>query len=462
MISKIKKSNGGESKKTVEEFFKGGKKYPANTKYFGGPNTKSKSKTLGEIELKYISSGDSDDFFKLLEDFKDGRAFVAQVLHHQLITPEISFKDFNKISDNELRAIAKDFVSDKKDIFKYFEDTTDAEFFSDFRKAIEKCLQERMEKLLKFSESINKSLETVNVDYRNLIGNFVIPLSSIKGMVETIDLHTNHIFGSTESLDFALRDYQTAARFFSENLILQIKPLIDWIEQNKAIFDTYTNYYREFQEVYRVSEKEAIRVLRKYKWFISPSLPFDFVFKAVKIGQREGNQRKAMNKLFVDHFSKDNFENLEVFVDKWGGNPLFKPRMKILRDCISTLKNAKRSNPSNLVLPTLIAQIDGITSEFMKQEGLANPSRGKWETPSGGKIYWKDWFKHQTLNQSLLEAANDIFLNILFQRAHPGAPLDEPFTFNRHKIMHGEYLRYGRIDNTIRAFLVLDFLATLK
>jgi len=75
---------------------------------------------------------------------------------------------------------------------------------------------------------------------------------------------------------------------------------------------------------------------------------------------------------------------------------------------------------------------------------------------------WKGWFKGLTPNQKLLDLANDIFLNILFQRAQPGQPLETPFTFSRHKIMHGEYLRYGRIDNTIRAFLILDFLATLS
>jgi len=106
-----------------------------------------------------------------------------------------------------------------------------------------------------------------------------------------------------------------------------------------------------------------------------------------------------------------------------------------------------------LVIPTLIAQIDGIRLEFMNRNGLSFWTKDK---------YWKQWFKGQTPNPNLLDLANDIFLNILFQRSDPGEPLGIPFTFSRHKIMHGEYLRYGRIDNTIRAFLILDFLATLS
>jgi hypothetical protein len=118
------------------------------------------------------------------------------------------------------------------------------------------------------------------------------------------------------------------------------------------------------------------------------------------------------------------------------------------------MRNAKdKCNPSNFVIPTLIAQIDGIRIEFMDQNGLSFWTKDK---------VWKRWFEGQTSNQELLDLANDIFLNILFQKSQPGKPLETPFTFSRHKIMHGEYLRYGRIDNTIRAFLILDFLATLS
>ncbi len=118
------------------------------------------------------------------------------------------------------------------------------------------------------------------------------------------------------------------------------------------------------------------------------------------------------------------------------------------------MKNAKgKYNPSNIVLPTLIAQIDGIRIEFMNRNGLSFWTKVE---------KWKGLFNGLTLNQKLYESANDIFLNILFQESQPGKPLETPFTFNRHKIIHGEYLKYGRIDNTIRAFLILDFLATLS
>ena len=113
------------------------------------------------------------------------------------------------------------------------------------------------------------------------------------------------------------------------------------------------------------------------------------------------------------------------------------------------------------MLPTLIAQINGIQTEFMVQNGLSF-KKGKLKNKNGEVVKMKEYFKNLTSNDKMLDLANDIFLEILFQRSLPGKPLENPFYFNRHKILHGEYFRYGRIENTIRAFLILDFLATLS
>lgn len=66
------------------------------------------------------------------------------------------------------------------------------------------------------------------------------------------------------------------------------------------------------------------------------------------------------------------------------------------------------------------------------------------------------------MTESMLELTNYIFFEVLFQSAYHDQPLGNPYTFSRHKIMHGEFLTYGRKDNVIRAFLILDFLAALK
>lgn len=213
--------------------------------------------------------------------------------------------------------------------------------------------------------------------------------------------------------------------------------------------------FEELSEKFKVTEEEAVKILNKYKWPVSSSMPLSFLFEVIEIGRQKGNQRGAINKLFVDYFSANDFEQLSELIEAWRSNPVFEPRMKIFRDCVVALKQANdRYNASNIVLPTLIAQIDGILTDYMEQKEV------------GRNRKWKSEFRALTANQyfsdSFSDLASDILLDLLFQKAIPGQPLEVPFTFSRHKIMHGEYTRYGRIDNTLRAFLILDFLSGLQ
>jgi len=419
------------------------------------PNYKSKSKLFGEMELKRISIGDLQSFIKLLDKVKDDREFTVKVLHHQIILPKISVFEFSRIPDSELIKIAKDFVRHEQNIFKYFKETTEEEFFTNFKEAIityhRKLSMDLQANLEPMIESTKQIFENFNKQYTDFLTSTTYFAESIKGISKITEQIRKQHSQILESLKPVVEQYQSIAWILSETLIPQINFWQRWVEQNRAIFNSYKTFWHAFQEKYKIAKEKAIQVLRKYKWFVSPSMPLSFVFEIVKVGRRNGNQRGAINRLFIEYFTSNNFENLEILVNSWKTNSLFKPRMKIFRDCIAVMKNANNKyNPSNIVLPVLIAQIDGIRIEFMDRNGLSF-----WNKK------WKEWFKGQTQGQELLDLANDIFINILFQNSQPGKPLKTPFTFNRHKIMHGEILRYGRIDNVIRAFLILDFLATI-
>jgi hypothetical protein len=226
---------------------------------------------------------------------------------------------------------------------------------------------------------------------------------------------------------------------------------------------SFLRMWDELGERFDILEDEGVPALRRYKWFVTPRLPVYLVGKAVRIAVQPGNQRGAINTLFCGYFSGDRFSNLGTLVEAWAQNPLFQPRMKILRDCVSALAcGNRRFNASNVVLPTLIAQIDGISTALMLTCGLTHARAGKFGDTEGTTITKVRWFEAHAGEQRLVHSANDVFLSVLFQTAFPGEPLKTPFTFSRHKIMHGEELRYGRLDNSIRAFLILDFLASVR
>ena len=258
-----------------------------------------------------------------------------------------------------------------------------------------------------------------------------------------------------------------------EQITNSLKPQIDywnrWAELNKSVFDDIGKFWKDFQKKYDIAEQAAVKVLQKYKWFITPSIPVTFVFEMMRIDKKKGRQDKAINKLFIGYFSANQWGNLKVMVSGWENKPLLKKRMSILKNCVNTLENSsgKKGNPVTVVLPTLITQIDGLLTDYLSTKGIQWDSAYEDFVQNGKlkKVGRKSRFntnRSKSMTTKLDELANDIFLNILFQRSQKGQPLKTPFSFNRHKIIHGESTNYGRKDYLIRAFMIIDFLAHLK
>lgn len=67
-------------------------------------NIKLRLRTLGEVELKYISTSDAKSFLKILSEEKlSDREFVIKILHNQLIKPKINFEELKKPHKSYLR-----------------------------------------------------------------------------------------------------------------------------------------------------------------------------------------------------------------------------------------------------------------------------------------------------------------------------------------------------------------------
>lgn len=213
-------------------------------------------------------------------------------------------------------------------------------------------------------------------------------------------------------------------------------------------------------EKYGMDESVAMQLLKRYNLFLSPSLEPWLVSKLAEIGRKRGNHRAEIDQLLVEYFKSTYYFRLEWLVQGWRSNALFRPRMKIFRDCLTVLKTEKRGhNPSNVVLPALIAQIDGIRQCYLEKIGYSFKEvkgRYKWVDSQGQIVKWGDIYRSISSTNKLQKAGCDVFISVLFESSERGRRAR--LTFNRHKILHGECIRYGRIDNTIRAFLTLDFL----
>ena len=339
----------------------------------------------------------------------------------------------------------------------------------------EKHAEELAKVLQPIVNSAQESIIAFNKNYAHVIQQSIAGTSYIQESLRQLATIGNQIGDSQrhiiESIKPMIEQYNSMARIISESLGPQIDLWQRWVEQNKGIFDKFSEYWAEFQRQYEVAEQKAVTVLQKYKWFITPSFPITFIFEVMQLDKESGRHDKAINKLFIEYFEAEDWQNLEMMVNGWRKSPLLKKRYKILFDCVVTVKRVGKEgvNEANVVLPTLITQIDGGLTDYLNSKGLQwGCAYDDWvdnETGKVRKVGRKTIFKNakpKVLTTPLDDLANDIFLNILFQRSHKGEPLARPFSFNRHRIIHGESLNYGRKDYLIRAFMVLDLLAHLS
>lgn len=439
-------------------------------------NTRLSLSGLGDIELKYVSFGDTKNFLKILSNKElTDKQFVQQILHNQLLQPKLAFKEFEQISTPDLLTIARALVLNEKHTFQYLKDRGD--FFSDFRLALKTYEKTKLKQFTTnfkpLITDIQKTFTSFNKNYSNVIRQVLDTSSYIQESIKGIGEVARQAQQAQLQFIQPLRQITEQYKLLADVITNSLKPQIDfwnkWAEQNRSVFESIGKFWKDFQEKYNIAEPKATRILQRYKWFISPSLPLTSVFEVMELDKRKGRQDKAVNKFFIDYFSDNQWKNLETMVSGWRSKTLLKKRIKILENCVFILKNSssKKVNLVTVILPTLISQIDGLLSDYLYSKGIS------WQCDyddfiQGGRIRRigrKSQFRtnrSKTMTTKLDDLANDIFLNILFQKSQKGQPLETPFNFNRHKIIHGENTNYGRKDYLIRTFLIIDFLAYLK
>lgn len=249
-----------------------------------------------------------------------------------------------------------------------------------------------------------------------------------------------------------------------------------WVSDNNKIFDSIGKSNE------RISK--AAPVLYKHKWFITLSLPYSFVTEVSEIALSKKYAGMDLRNAFIHHFFDYNYYNTEQLVEGWRRNPLFEPRMKIFRDCLAVLRSSNdQFNAANVIIPALIAQIDGIMIDYLLLSCdfvyRPNADKGKkWKNKKSNDTYSNSKkaygslfsksdsepdseFNLEALEDFIIKYGNDFILNYLFEGTITTKPPKVPFSLYRNKIMHGEYLKYGKKENLIRLFLALDFLYSL-
>lgn len=329
----------------------------------------------------------------------DQELFCKQFLINQICNPILTLDDFNDVDENEIRLILKKYV-EVENLEDYFDFNKSKDIFIIFKEGM---------------ESYRNHVNSI------IIGNQLSFLESANSIINSFNFHES------------LTSYLYKVTLFWDN----------------------------FQINYQIPSLDAQKCLKKYNWFFSPNMDIPIVYEIMEVcNSSSEHKQKEINNIFVNYFLENDYKKLDGMVDKWSTNPLFKRRIKIIKDCVNIMKvSGNDINYSNLVVPTLIAQIDGIQKEFMKLNGFQNTRYGFIDSESK-KIDKNNYFRKLTSDNKFFDSMNDFFLDVLFQTANPGEKC-KSLHFSRHKILHGEITNYGQKVFTIRCFMILDFLSEL-
>jgi len=369
---------------------------------------------FGRLKFRKINLNDLTKIENYKVIGKRYKGFTIFVLHNQIVSPKIGISDFSILDNKEIISIAKYFIKETGGIFaEYFNENENESFFLNFYNSFKK----RREELSKSFVPIGKVMAQMSIQISESLPNIMSQLT-IAPMTEII--------------------------------MADIK--------------------KSLQKIV-IATDDAGRILEKYGWLIPPSIDIRVATLISNLGNKSGNHREKINKLFLDYYQRDNFKEIELVINRWKSNKLFRRRIKILKDCLKTIQLSKEIgtfNSANVIIPTLIAQIDGVWTDYAISKGFDIRKYAEREVSKELNKHKKEIITKLKTSDSFVKL-DDLFKNMILETLWGTAyPRQCPKTghiktrFNRHKIIHGEYVSYGNIYNVLRAFFLLDFISELK
>lgn len=220
-----------------------------------------------------------------------------------------------------------------------------------------------------------------------------------------------------------------------------------YIPKISRIAETINSFQNNIKKIC-TSMDEISSILAEYNYLLPLTLPlgvYSDLLEYLNNTKESANREKEIDNLLLKLFSYKKWKMASEIVSKLNNNDKINTkRIVILEDCIKVLKRNSRKTAANTILPVLIAQIDGIWVDILG---------------SKDKDKLKNTIKNMK-NDKYANPARELLVDILFQYTRTAIPVKSDFC--RNKILHGEEVEYGSINNVIRAFLIIEFLDSIK
>lgn len=205
-----------------------------------------------------------------------------------------------------------------------------------------------------------------------------------------------------------------------------------YIPKISRIAETINSFQNNIKKIC-TSMDEISSILAEYNYLLPLTLPlgvYSDLLEYLNNTKESANREKEIGNLLLKLFSYKKWEMASEIVSKLNNNDKINTkRIVILEDCIKVLKRNSRKTAANTILPVLIAQIDGIWVDILG---------------SKDKDKLKNTIKNMK-NDKYANPARELLVDILFQYTRTAIPVKSDFC--RNKILHGEEVEYGSINN---------------
>ncbi|WP_129678211.1 hypothetical protein [Candidatus Chloroploca sp. Khr17] len=226
-----------------------------NSRLFGTRDNAVRVRTYryGTLRLRILTVGDAVFIEEALKQDVAAREFVINLIHHQLITPEIPLTEIREWKDKLLIRVATLWTAHKDTINRHYESEKDS--FDTIRNAIKSYLTEHNEKMLNMLSSITEP-PRLNFDIPELK---LIDSAFIAQISIYAEQNQNTINSLIQSLDtFGLAKYQLNE--ISNAWLQNINPIEDIAASITGILPTIQSQLGEIAAIAKLADTTIVTI----------------------------------------------------------------------------------------------------------------------------------------------------------------------------------------------------------
>jgi hypothetical protein len=203
---------------------------------------------------------------------------------------------------------------------------------------------------------------------------------------------------------------------------------------------------------YFEQERETAEAFLYAGFCMAPSMSNTLIQRVVAL--RRENKKKRIAETIMRYYQNKSYARLKAMVVRWETNPLFSPRMQIIRDALQ----GHLSRQYTLSIPVLLTQAEGIAVDFLLHYEIPTKSLTN-------KQVFTDALNETTavrMRFAVHESVTTFVDTILYaKKSFETLPIRSKERINRHAILHGRQVNYATERNSLRVLLLLDALSAL-